>query len=98
SDERFVSSRYLLHYLNSPHFQNQVLEHCRGLTTPHIRVKDAPDIKVPLPPQCEQERIVAYLDALHAKVDGLKQLQVETAAELDALLPSILGRAFSGAL
>jgi type I restriction enzyme S subunit len=38
------------------------------------------------------------LDALQAKVDALKSLQAETAAELDALLPSILDRAFKGEL
>jgi len=31
-------------------------------------------------------------------VDRLKALQAETAAELDALLPSILDRAFKGEL
>jgi type I restriction enzyme, S subunit len=34
------------------------------------------------------------LDALQAQVDALKKLQAETAAELDALLPSILDKAF----
>jgi hypothetical protein len=38
------------------------------------------------------------MDALQAKVDALKKLQAETAAELDALLPSILGRALRGDL
>ncbi len=38
--------------------------------------------------------MVAELNALHAEVDALKRLQAETAAELDALLPSILDRAF----
>jgi hypothetical protein len=33
---------------------------------------------------------------VQAKVDALKRLQAETAAELDALLPSILDRAFKG--
>ena len=33
------------------------------------------------------------LDALQAEVNALKCLQVETAAELDALLPAILDRA-----
>ena len=42
--------------------------------------------------------IVAYLDGLQAKVDALKQLQAESAAELDALLPSVLDRAFKGEL
>jgi type I restriction enzyme, S subunit len=41
---------------------------------------------------------VAELDALQAKADALKRAQAETAAELDALLPSILDRAFAGAL
>jgi type I restriction enzyme S subunit len=50
------------------------------------------------PPLSEQRRIVAELDALQAKVDALKRAQVETAAELDALLPSILDRAFRGQL
>jgi type I restriction enzyme, S subunit len=50
------------------------------------------------PPLDEQRRIVAELDALQAKVDELKRLQAETQAELDALLPSILDRAFKGEL
>jgi len=41
---------------------------------------------------------VAELDALQAKVDELKRLQAETAADLDALLPSILDKAFKGEL
>jgi len=46
----------------------------------------------------EQRRIVGELDALQAEVDALKRLQAETAAELDALLPAILDRAFKGEL
>ena len=33
-----------------------------------------------------------------AQVDALKRLQAETTAELDALLPAILDRAFKGEL
>jgi type I restriction enzyme S subunit len=40
----------------------------------------------------------AHLDDLEAKVDRLKALQAQTAAELDALLPAILDRAFKGEL
>jgi type I restriction enzyme S subunit len=54
--------------------------------------------EIPVPPLPEQRRIVSELDALQAEVDALKRLQVETAAELDALLPSILDRAFKGEL
>jgi type I restriction enzyme S subunit len=55
-------------------------------------------LPIPLPPIPEQRRIVAELDALQAEVDALKRLQSETAAELDALLPAILDRAFKGEL
>ena len=41
---------------------------------------------------------MAELDGLRAQVDALKKLQGETAAELDALLPSILDKAFKGIL
>jgi type I restriction enzyme S subunit len=46
----------------------------------------------------EQRRIVAELDSLQAEVDALKLLQAETTAELDALLPSVLDKAFKGEL
>jgi len=56
------------------------------------------DFNLPVPPLEEQRRIVVHLDTLQAKVDALKKLQAETAAELDALLPSILDKAFKGEL
>ena len=46
----------------------------------------------------EQHRIVAELDASQSEVDALKWRQVETAAELDALLLALLDRAFNGEL
>ena len=49
-------------------------------------------ISVPVP---SFDKLLWYGD-LQAKVDALKRLQAETAAELDALLPSILDRAFRG--
>jgi type I restriction enzyme S subunit len=54
--------------------------------------------RIPVPPLPEQRRIVAELDAMQAEVDALKRLQAETAAELAALLPALLDRAFKGEL
>jgi type I restriction enzyme, S subunit len=42
--------------------------------------------------------IIVYLDDLQMKVDAVKQQQSQTSAELDALLPSILDKAFKGEL
>lgn len=63
-----------------------------------ISGSNARSFVVPVPPLSEQRRIVAELDGLQAEVDALKRLQTETAAELDALLPSILDGAFRGQL
>jgi type I restriction enzyme S subunit len=49
---------------------------------------------VPVPP-IEQQH---WFDALQAEVDRLKRLQSETAAELEALMPSVLDKAFRGEL
>ena len=46
----------------------------------------------------EQRRIVAYLDSVQARLASLRKLQAETQEELDALLPSVLDRAFKGEL
>lgn len=46
----------------------------------------------------EQRRIVTHLQTLQAEVAALKKLQGDTAGELDALLPSILDKAFKGEL
>jgi type I restriction enzyme S subunit len=50
--------------------------------------------RMPLPSRATQER----LRKVRTEVDGLKRLQAETAAELDALMPSILDKAFRGQL
>lgn len=51
-------------------------------------------IEVPVPSYDKQ----LWFDGLQAKVDALKKLQTETAAELDALLLSVLDMAFKGEL
>ena len=58
----------------------------------------APFLWICLPPLDQQRIIVADLDALQAKADALTRAQAATAVEFDALLPSILDRAFKGEL
>ena len=98
-DPNRASGPWVSYWLN---FSDQVRKELLGQTTgtaigglngQKIRSVSLPSIPLP-----EQRGIVAYLDDLHAKVDALKRLQAETAAELDALLPSILDKAFKGQL
>jgi len=70
----------------------------RGQGQPNLNTEMTRQMAVSVPPLSVQHHIVAYLDGLQAKVDALKKLQAETAAELAALLPSILDKAFKGEL
>ena len=89
---------FLVHYLLSPIAQDIIHAGKVETARPNISLGDVRGLEIPTPPLPEQRRIVAELDALQAEVDALKRLQTETAAELDALLPSILDRAFKGEL
>lgn len=67
-------------------------------TLPILNQRRLGAISFSYPSLDEQRRIVAYLDGLQAQVNRLKALQAQTVAELEALLPSILDRAFKGEL
>jgi type I restriction enzyme S subunit len=77
---------------------NELREAAPQATLPIINQRRIGEFKIAIPPLSEQRRIVAYLDDLQVKVDALERLQAETAAELDALLPSVLDKAFKGEL
>ena len=57
-------------------------------------------VRLPVPQLLleEQHRIVKTMEQLRSRLQLVKQAQAETAAELGALLPSILDRAFKGEL
>jgi type I restriction enzyme S subunit len=65
----------------------------RKLETPKLL-----NFKIPVPPIPEQHRIVAYLENFQVKVDEMKRLRQQAMKELDAMLPSILDKAFKGEL
>ena len=46
----------------------------------------------------ERWHIMTYLDSVQARLVSLRQLQFQTQEDLDALLPSVLDRAFKGEL
>ncbi|MBI4083930.1 MAG: restriction endonuclease subunit S [Candidatus Lambdaproteobacteria bacterium] len=84
------------------HFLGYIREHLEVIAPQsaqkNINLQILARMRVPRLPLVTQRRIVTYLDGVQAKVDALKALQAETAAELAALLPAILDRAFKGEL
>ena len=93
-----LDSRFAYWFLISPQGREEIFQFDNGSAQPNLSADSVKKYWIPLPSLTEQRRIVAELDALHAEVDALKRLQAETAAELDALLPAILDRAFKGEL
>ncbi len=93
-----IDPYFLAAVLQSSQCQDYFRDTTRTLAQPTLNVAQLAETPIPVPPLPEQRRIVAHLDGLQAKVDRLKELQAQTAAELDALLPSILDRAFKGEL
>jgi type I restriction enzyme, S subunit len=98
-DSTRIEPRLVALYLNSPSGRAYMQKEKTQMTgQANVNAKKLRAVPIALPSLSEQQLIVAYLDDLQAKVDSLKQLQTETAAELDALLPSVLDRAFKGKL
>jgi type I restriction enzyme S subunit len=93
-----VDPDFALWGLLGPGGQAQLLGQRYGQGKPGLNLSNIRSLSLPFPPLPEQRRIVAELDALQSRVDSLKRLQAETTAELDALLPAILDRAFKGQL
>jgi type I restriction enzyme S subunit len=93
-----LDRKYLFYFMRSEHFQGQLQFIMKQTTRNQVSVLKQVNLWILLPPLSEQRWIVAELDSLQAEVDKLKRLQTETAAELDALLPSILDKAFKGEL
>ena len=90
---------FLLALINSPYGKTYFQGASKQTTNlASINQKQLRAFRVFQPPLAEQQRIVTYLHNLQYKIEGLKRIQAETSAELDALLPSILNKAFQGEL
>jgi len=81
-------------------FNNQILELVEKSThdTRKLETSKLLDFRIPVPSLDQQRIVVCRLKELQSKLDALKRHQAETAAELDALLPAVLERAFRGEL
>jgi type I restriction enzyme, S subunit len=86
-------------YINSPSGRAYMFSERKQMTgQANVNATILKALPLSLPLLAEQQCIVAYLDSLQTKVDALKTLQAETQVELDALLPSVLDKAFKGDL
>ncbi len=86
-------------YINSPLGRAYMFAERKQMTgQANVNSQKLRALPIKLPPLDEQRRIVAYLDSVQARLRSLRELQSETQEELDALLPSVLDKAFKGEL
>ena len=97
-DPRKIATNFLWYMLRSRTIFKSAWSATTGSAQPTVPLRAIRALRIPVPPIEEQRRIIAYLDGLQSKLDALKRHQAETAAELNALLPSVLERAFRGEL
>ena len=77
---------------------DQATKAVTGSAQPTVPLRGIRKLQFPLPELEIQHKIVAELNALKAQVSSLEKLQEATRLELNALLPSVLSKAFAGKL
>ncbi|MEH1885381.1 restriction endonuclease subunit S [Nostoc sp.] len=98
-DKNKVRPKFFLYQILSPSvYEDQIIPRCKGSASPHLNIGALRKFNFFLPPLPKQHRIVNYLDELQTKVDTIKRQREKAMKELDALLPSILDKAFKGKL
>jgi type I restriction enzyme S subunit len=91
-----ASPGYLEPLVRTEWFWKRLAHATRGVGARRERTRPEQFLKVEIPmPDLSKQRIG---ERLWAELGKLKRLQAETAVELDALLPSVLSKAFAGEL
>lgn len=86
-------------YINSPLGRQYMFRERKQMTgQANVNSKKIRALPITLPSIQEQNCIVTYLEELRKTLDKVTAIQSQTTTELDALLPSILDRAFKGEL
>jgi type I restriction enzyme S subunit len=95
-DQSKVQPRFLELAIASPFSQDHLVNRKTGLADAQVNISQAILRTTPVSytSLTEQHRIIAYLENLQTKVNTLKRIQSSTAAEMDAMLPSILDKSF----
>jgi type I restriction enzyme S subunit len=86
---------YAMYLMAAPTIQNRMAEHVKGTSYVGINLRDVRALRLPIPAITDQRHAVTELETLRAQADALVEMQKAVAVEIEAMLPSILDRAFS---
>lgn len=93
-----INKKFLTYILNSIEIQNQISTYTKSTTQPKLALYRIEELKIPLPPQKEQRRIVEKIESEFAKIDeGLEHLE-KAKEQIKQYRQSVLKSAFDGKL
>ncbi|MCT7531084.1 restriction endonuclease subunit S [Aliarcobacter cryaerophilus] len=91
-----LNIRYLFNYFKN--IEKYIISNGTGATVKGVKVEFIKELEIPLPPQKNQQKVVAYLDEISNKMEKIKQIQKEKMQSLKELKASILDKVFKGEL
>ncbi len=93
-----IDARFFMYSLVAPPFTEYANAISGRTRMPKLNQDQLFAFELSYPDLGEQREIVTYLDDLQGRVNGLKEVQAETSVEINALMPSVLDKAFRGEL
>ena len=93
-----IQPKYLEYFLQSDTYWKAISEYSAGIAVPNVNASKLSTLLVPIAPAKEQQRIVAKLEKLMAKVDQCKARLEKTPSILKRFRQAVLASACSGEL
>lgn len=100
-NEQKADKQFVWFWLQSQIVRKYIIANAKGTSPTMKKIAQNTVMNIPFPigvPIEQQRQIVYQLNTLQKKIGSAKSLQSQTATELDAMLPSILDKAFKGEL
>jgi len=96
-----VDKKFVWYWLQSSTARDFIRQKAKGTSPTMKKISQGTVLAIPFPSSLSlgnQEEIVREMDIIQSKLDRLKSHQERVRADVDALLPSILSKAFAGEL
>ena len=93
-----VDREFVNYFFDLNIFIEYATSHCRGINLPRVSTGVVLDACFPLPPRAEQERIVARIESLFARLDKAREKVDAVLGRCAARKAALLHKAFSGEL
>lgn len=95
---KIFNSLFIFYLYKTPFMYSQIHDMASGTTVDTYTIVNAKKTMVPLPPRAEQERIVARIESLFARLDKAREKVDAVLGRCAARKAALLHKAFSGEL